>query len=91
VGTLEQRQRGQQHAALEARRMRRAERAPEWKRHPQEARRAVVGSVLAHQADAGGGNALVLDEVCQRAHGARAVRSPQRSSFSARAARPTVG
>ena len=72
VGARQQIERGLHDAALERRIVGNAHRPAELERHPQRARRADGLGVLAHQADAGGGNALPLEEVAQRAHGARA-------------------
>ena len=58
--------------ALERRVVGNAHRTSELEGDPQRARRADDLGVLAHQADAGGGNALLFEEVAQRAHGARA-------------------
>ena len=58
--------------ALERRVVGNAERPAELERDPECARRPHDLGVLTYQADADGRNALALEEVAQRAHGARA-------------------
>jgi hypothetical protein len=75
VGPLQQKQRGQHHAALERRVTRLAERAAELCRAPQAARRAGLLHLRPHRTERHARDAAFLQHMGQRAHGARAERS----------------
>ena len=67
VVAFEQREGRAQDAALEVRLVGCTERASQLEGHPQETRQLHVLGVLAHQADPGGRDALVFEEVAARA------------------------
>ena len=72
VGPGQQVEGGLRYAALEAGIVGNAERSAKLKGHPEGARRAHHLGVFAHQADTRCRNALPLEEMTERAHGARA-------------------
>ena len=72
VGTRQQVERRLDDAALERRIVGCTQRAAELEGDPERTRRPDGLGVLAHQADAGGRDALPLEEMAQRADGARA-------------------
>ena len=72
---FEQAQRRQDHAFLERRVARRTERSPQLERDPQGARRLGVFGLRPNEADRHCRDALFLEIMPQRAHGARAERS----------------
>ena len=73
VRALEEAQRRLQHALLERGVVGRAKRTTKDERHPKGPWRADRFRVLAHQADASGGDAFVIDVQGECAHGERAV------------------
>ena len=75
VLALQQPQRREDHPLLERRIARRAERPAQLERHPQRARRLGVLGLRPDKADRDRRDALFLEIVPQRAHGARAERS----------------